>query len=89
MFEHVSAQRVVRVYEEARLFEQRREPTKWAAHRGRLLLVTFLGKTRKVTCCRATPGGFSPVVSEQPSSPPTLYPLVASNRLAIDARIPA
>jgi hypothetical protein len=26
MFEHVTAQRVVRVYEEARLFEQRREP---------------------------------------------------------------
>lgn len=29
-----------------------------AAHRGRFLWVTFLGKTRKVTCCRATPGGF-------------------------------
>ena len=28
-----------------------------AANRGRLLLVTFLGKTRKVTSCRATPGG--------------------------------
>src|SRR5512135_724959 len=58
MFEHVTAQRVVRVYEEARLFEQRREPTQWAAHRGRLLWVTFLAKTRKVTGCRATPGGF-------------------------------
>jgi len=28
-----------------------------AANRGRFLLVTFLGKTRKVTSCRATPGG--------------------------------
>ena len=28
-----------------------------AANRGRFLLVTFLGKTRKVTCRRATPGG--------------------------------
>ena len=27
-----------------------------AVNRGRFLLVTFLGKTRKVTCCRATPG---------------------------------
>jgi hypothetical protein len=26
MFEHVAAQRIVRVYEEARPFEQRREP---------------------------------------------------------------
>src|ERR1035437_657481 len=26
-----------------------------AANRGRFLLVTFLGKTRKVTSCRATP----------------------------------
>jgi hypothetical protein len=30
-----------------------------AAHRGRLLWVTFLGKTRKVTSCRATPDGVS------------------------------
>ena len=29
-----------------------------AANWGRFLLVTFLGKTRKVTSCRATPGGF-------------------------------
>ena len=29
-----------------------------AANRGRLLWVTFLGKTRKVTCCRAIRGGF-------------------------------
>src|ERR1700693_1014054 len=28
-----------------------------AANRGRFLLVTFLGKTRKVTSRRATPGG--------------------------------
>jgi hypothetical protein len=28
-----------------------------AANRGRPLLVTFLGKTRKVTSCRATPDG--------------------------------
>jgi len=28
----------------------------WVAHRVRLLSVTFLAKTRKVTCCRATPG---------------------------------
>ena len=33
-----------------------REP-QGAAHRGRLLWVTFLGKTRKVTSCRATPDG--------------------------------
>ena len=30
-----------------------------AANRGRLLWVTFLAKTRKVTGCRATPGGFA------------------------------
>ncbi len=34
------------------------EGTRRAANRGRLLWVTFIGKTRKVTCCRATPGGF-------------------------------
>jgi hypothetical protein len=28
-----------------------------AVNRGRFLLVTFLGKTRKVISCRATPGG--------------------------------
>jgi hypothetical protein len=34
------------------------EGTRRAANRGRLLLVTFLAKTRKVTGCRATPDGF-------------------------------
>ena len=59
MSEHVTAQRVVRVYyEEARMFEQRREPTKWAAHRGRLFFGYFLlAKQKKVACCRATPDG--------------------------------
>ncbi len=58
MSEYVTAQRVVRVYEEARTFEQRREPTKWAAHRGRLFLGYFLlAKQMKVTSCRATPDG--------------------------------
>ena len=32
------------------------EGTRRAANRGRFLLVTFLGKTRKVTSCRAAPG---------------------------------
>ena len=41
-----------------RLFAKYRGNPEGAANRGRLLLVTFLGKTRKVTCCRATPGGF-------------------------------
>jgi len=38
-----------------RLFAKYRGNPAGAAHRGRPLLVTFLGKTRKVTCCRATP----------------------------------
>ena len=41
-----------------RLFVKYRGNPEGAAHRGRLLWVTFLGKTRKVTCCRATPGDF-------------------------------
>jgi hypothetical protein len=41
-----------------RLFVKYRGNPAGAAHRGRLLLVTFLGKTRKVTSCRATPDGF-------------------------------
>jgi hypothetical protein len=41
-----------------RLFAKYRGDPEGAAHRGRLLLVTFLGKTRKVTSCRATPDGF-------------------------------
>jgi hypothetical protein len=42
-----------------RLFVKYRGNPEGAAHRGRPLLVTFLGKTRKVTCCRATPDGFA------------------------------
>ena len=38
-----------------RLFVKYRGNPEGAANRGRLLLVTFLGKTRKVTSCRATP----------------------------------
>ena len=34
------------------------EGSRRAANGGRLLLVTFLGKTRKVTSCRSTAGGF-------------------------------
>ena len=41
-----------------RLLAKYRGNPEGAANRGRLLWVTFLGKTRKVTCCRATPGGF-------------------------------
>ena len=48
MFEHVDAQRIVRVYEEARPFEQRREPTKWAVNRGGVSWITFFGRTKKV-----------------------------------------
>ena len=42
-----------------RLFAKYRGNPEGAANRGRLLLVTFLGKTRKVTCRRATPGNLS------------------------------
>ena len=56
----MAAQRIVRVYEEARPFEQRREPAKRAANRGRLLLgYFFLAKQEEVTSCRATPDGFA------------------------------
>jgi hypothetical protein len=48
MFEHVAAQRIVRVYEEARPFEQRREPAQRAANRGVLSLITFFTRVKKV-----------------------------------------
>ncbi len=41
-----------------RLLAKYRGDPEGAANRGRPLLVTFLGKTRKVTSCRATPDGF-------------------------------
>jgi hypothetical protein len=69
MFEHVTAQRVVRVYEEARLFEQRREP-EGAARWGRLFFGYFLlAKQKKAACCRATPGGFEFDLANQRASP--------------------
>ena len=40
-----------------RLLAKYRGNPEGAVNRGRLLWVTFLGKTRKVTCCRATHGG--------------------------------
>jgi hypothetical protein len=40
-----------------RLLAKYRGNPEGAANRGRFLLVTFLGKTRKVTSCRATPDG--------------------------------
>jgi hypothetical protein len=40
-----------------RLLAKYRGNPEGAANRGRPLLVTFLGKTRKVTSCRATPVG--------------------------------
>ncbi len=39
-----------------RLFANHRGKSEGPAQRGRLLWVTFLGKTRKVTSCRAAPG---------------------------------
>ncbi|VVC82318.1 hypothetical protein [Sideroxydans sp. CL21] len=55
---HVLCALLGRVAQPRLLVKYRGNPA-GAAHRGRLLWVTFLGKTRKVTCCRATPGGFS------------------------------
>jgi hypothetical protein len=55
IFEHVAAQRIVRVAQPPDQTSYAGNPA-GAANRGRFLLVTFLGKTRKVTCCRATPG---------------------------------
>ena len=40
-----------------RLLAKYRGNPEGAVNRGRLLWVTFLGKTRKVTSCRATPNG--------------------------------
>ena len=57
MFEHVDAQRIVRVPQPPDRPSNAGNRAA-AANRGRLLWVTFLGKTRKVTCCRATPSGF-------------------------------
>jgi hypothetical protein len=58
MFEHVAAQRIVRVPQPPDQSSNARYPA-GAANRGRFFWVTFLGKTRKVTCCQATPGDFS------------------------------
>jgi hypothetical protein len=55
MFEHVAAQRIVRVYEEACLVEQRREPRRGGALGSPFLWLLSLAKQKKVACCRATP----------------------------------
>ena len=52
-----------------RLFVKYRGNPEGAAHRGRLLLVTFLGKTRKVTSCRATPDGVGFKLENRRASP--------------------
>ena len=54
---HVLCALLGRVAQPHLLAKYRGNP-KGAANRGQLLWVTFLGKTRKVTCCQATPGGF-------------------------------
>ena len=58
MFEHVDAQRIVRVCEEAWLAEQRRESRRDGGTGVAFFLVTFFGEAKKVTSCRATPDGF-------------------------------
>ena len=58
LFEHVAAQRIVRVAQ-PRTFASDRGNREAAANRGRLFFGYFLlAKQKKVTCCRATPGGF-------------------------------
>ena len=42
--------------------------------RGRLLLLTFLGETRKVSGCRATPGNALLYGEKTPSATPTRKP---------------
>ena len=58
LFEHVAAQRIVRVAQ-PRTFASDRGNREAAANRGRLFFGYFiLAKQKKVTCCRAIPGGF-------------------------------
>ena len=58
MFEHVAAQQIVRVYEEAWPAEHTRVSTKWTANRGVVSLVTFFTRVKKVTGMPGHPGGF-------------------------------
>ena len=58
MFEHVAAQRIVRVAQPRSFVADRGYPAA-AANRGRLFFgYLLLAKQKKVTSCRATPGGF-------------------------------
>jgi len=57
LFEHVAAQRIVRVAQPRSFVTERGNP-EGAVNRGRLLFgYFFLAKQEKVTCCRATPDG--------------------------------
>ena len=66
-----------------RLFANYRGNPAGAANRGRLLWVTFLGKTRKVTCCRATPGKLSTPASAMLGCPLSLVSTDKNNAPAL------
>jgi hypothetical protein len=63
-----------------RLLAKYRGNPEGAANRGRLLWVTFLGKTRKVTSCRATPDGVGVEFENQRASPILRYGCAYSGR---------
>jgi len=90
LFERVAAQRIVRVAQ-PRTFASGRGNREAAANRGRLFFGYFLlAKQKKVTCCRATPGGFRWVSLEPVLSLPkgSTHPAHAvANVLWFDLRI--
>jgi len=59
MFEHVTAQRVVRVYEEARPFEQRKEPRSGGAPGSPFLWLLSFGEAKESNLLSGNPRRFS------------------------------
>ncbi|OHC83210.1 MAG: hypothetical protein A3J87_02780 [Sideroxydans sp. RIFOXYB12_FULL_59_6] len=78
LFEHVAAQRIVRVAQPRSFVTERGNP-EGAVNRGRLLFgYFFLAKQEKVICCRATPDDvdfvFEVMRRSQESSPTLTLP---------------
>ena len=58
MFEHVAAQRIVRVYEPPGWLDKTKVPRRGGKEGALLFGYLILGKQNKVTSCRAAPGDF-------------------------------